>query len=167
MAEAIEMPKSRIRNGKRSSSLSLKSVMAQEEVLVTTQESVPSHIPEDEEIQEKWPSLVELYKSKPRLHTMLSTSDLKISEKNGAKIVNFRVINEVQKEWVETKLLRELERNFRKILGTSALYLEVSVLPDDSDALPKVYLPSEKAEVLMSENSEVKDFIVDFGLDIK
>ena len=167
VAEAIEMPKSRIRNGKRSSSLSLKSVMAQEEVLVTTQESVPSHIPEDEEIQEKWPSLVELYKSKPRLHTMLSTSDLKISEKNGAKIVNFRVINEVQKEWVETKLLRELERNFRKILGTSALYLEVSVLPDDSDALPKVYLPSEKAEVLMSENSEVKDFIVDFGLDIK
>ncbi len=161
-------PRARRARNQRAASMSIKSVLAPEDAVVTTgQSEIPSHLPEDQEIEAKWPALVEIYKSKPRLATMLSTSELNIEEKDGAKYVNFRVINQVQKEWVESKLLRELEGNFRKILGTSALYLRVSVMPDDSVKMPKVYLPSEKAEALMNENSEVKNLIMDLGLDVK
>ncbi len=166
-SETEDSPRTRKGRAKRTASLSLKSVMSQDEAASTTQQAAPSHLPEDEEISEKWPSLVKLYESKPRLTAMLSTSDLQIVEENGAKVVTFRVINEAQKDWVESKLLREFEKNFRKILGTSALYLRVAVLPDDSVNIPKIYLPSEKAETLMTENDEVKNLIVDFGLDLK
>ncbi len=166
-ADESPTPKTRKARAKRIAGLSLKSVMAKEEVTSAPQQNNSTHIPEDEEIEEKWPSLVKLYESKPRLHAMLSTSDLQIIEENGAKVVTFRVVNEAQKEWVETKLLLEFEKNFRKILDTSALYLRVAILPDDSVNTPKVYLPSEKAKALMSENSEVKNLIVDFDLDVK
>ena len=39
--------------------------------------------------------------------------------------------------------------------------------PDDAIVEKKVYMPSEQAGVVMSENDEVKNLVKDLGLDIK
>lgn len=79
----------------------------------------------------------------------------------------FQVVNDAQKEWVESKLLHELEGNFRKIAGCMKIYLRVMVMPDDSPAQKKIYMPSEQAKELMSKNEEVKSLVKDLELDIK
>ena len=99
---------------------------------------------------------------------MLSTTTLDINAADdGAKTVVFRVVNEAQKEWVESKLLHELEGNFRRIAGSSKIYLRVAVIPDETADKPLVYMPGEQAKVLMAQNDEVKNLVQDFGLDIK
>ena len=82
-------------------------------------------------------------------------------------MVVFRVVNEAQKEWVESKLLHELESNFRTLLESAKVNLRVSVVPDDPVAPKKAYMPSEQAKELMDQNAEVKNLVQDLGLDIK
>ena len=99
---------------------------------------------------------------------MLSTTSLDIeSVDEESKIVTFRVVNEAQKDWVESKLLHELEGKFRTIAGTAKVYLRVSVVPDDSEQTAKVYMPSDQAKALMAQNEEVKNLVQDLELDIK
>ena len=129
-------------------------------------EIVEAELPSDKKLKSLWPTLAEIYRSKARLYTMLSNSELKFEEAEGKKIVKFQVVNEAQKEWVESKLLHELEGNFRKIAGCDALMLRVTVAPV-TDKGPAVYLPSDKAKVLMEGNEEVKNLVKDFSLDIK
>jgi chromosomal replication initiation ATPase DnaA len=97
---------------------------------------------------------------------MLTTTTLTMTGDSEEKTVTFRVVNESQKEWVESKLLHELEGNFRKIVGSSKVYLRVDVTPDEAN-IPKVYMPSEKAKELMADNAEVRNLVKDFGLDTK
>jgi hypothetical protein len=117
-------------------------------------------------IKAKWPELAKGYADKPRLFSMLTTTTLIMTGDADEKTVTFRVVNESQKEWVESKLLHELEGDFRKILGSSKVYLRVDVTPDEAQ-IPKVYMPSDKAKELMAGNDEVKNLVKDFGLDIK
>ena len=125
-------------------------------------------VPSDEELKAKWPELAKAYESKPRLASMLSTTSLDIeSVDEDSKIVTFRVVNEAQKDWVESKLLHELEGKFRTIAGTAKVYLRVSVVPDDSEQTAKVYMPSDQAKVLMAQNDEVKNLVQELELDIK
>ena len=84
-----------------------------------------------------------------------------------SKMVVFRVVNEAQKDWVESKLLHDLEGNFRSIMGSMKVYVRVEVAPDDSPQEKKIYMPSEQAEALMAQNDEVKNLVKDFELDIK
>jgi hypothetical protein len=97
---------------------------------------------------------------------MLSTTTLTITGDDMEKVVTFHVVNESQKDWVESKLLHELEGNFRKIVGSTKVYLRVDVTPDDVHQ-PKIYMPSDKAKELMAENEEVRTLVKDLGLDIK
>ena len=125
-------------------------------------------VPSDEVLMAKWPELAKVYESKPRLASMLSTSTLTIEDaQDGAKQVTFRVVNEAQKDWVESKLLHELEGNFRRIAGSMKIYLRVAVVPDDSAQTAKVYMPSDQAKTLMAQNEEVKSLVQDLELDIK
>lgn len=127
---------------------------------------MPGTVPADELIQFKWKELVALYASKPRLANTLSTSKLEISEKDGRKYVTFSVLNVAQKDWVESRLLLELEGTFRKILTSDKVYLRVDVLPDN-EVRQTIYMPSEQAKDLMSKNDEVRNLVSDFGLDVK
>ena len=120
----------------------------------------------EELVKAKWPELAKGYADKPRLFSMLTTTTLTLSGEADEKTVIFHVVNESQKEWVESKLLHELEGNFRKILGSSKVYLRVDVIPDEAH-VPKIYMPSDKAKELMADNDEVKNLVKDFGLDIK
>ena len=167
---AVEEPQRerRARAARPGASLSLKAMMdkstAGPAAAVQTEDQP---VPSDELLNSKWPELAQIYSDKPRLASMLSSSSLVIEAVDDAKVVTFRVVNEAQKDWVESKLLYDLEGNYRKIVGSTKISLRVAVVPDDAVAEKKAYMPSEQAGVVMSENAEVKNLITDLGLDIK
>lgn len=166
-AEPESQPRER-RRATRTSSLSLKSQRDDTpatESLASKSAETPA--PEDAAIREKWPLLAEKYSDKPRLSSMLMSSSLTIEAEGELKTVIFRVVNQSQKEWVESKLLHELESNFRVLLGSTKLNLRVAVVPDDPSTPREAYMPSERAKELMETNTEVKNLVQDFGLDIK
>ena len=158
----------RTRAARPGASLSLKAVMDKSAAGPAISAQVEEQpVPSEEYLKSKWPELAQKYSDKPRLASMLSSSTLVIEDADDAKVVTFRVVNEAQKEWVESKLLYDLEGNYRKIVGSSKVSLRVAVIPDDAVAEKKAYMPSEQAGVVMSENAEVKNLITDLGLDIK
>ena len=166
-AESDAQPRERRRTA-RVSSLSLKAKMEDApaaDALAAMASDAPA--PEDAAIQAKWPLLAEKYSDKPRLASMLISSSLTIAADGDLKTVTFRVVNEAQKEWVESKLLHELESNFRTLLESAKVNLRVSVVPDDPVAPKKAYMPSEQAKELMDENAEVKSLVQAFDLEIK
>ena len=162
---AAEQPRERrTRTARAASTVSVKSMMntgGQTEEVVETNVVITEEL-----VKAKWPELAKGYADKPRLFSMLTTTTLTMTGEAEEKTVTFRVVNESQKEWVESKLLHELEGNFRKIVGSSKVYLRVDVIPDEAH-IPKVYMPSDKAKELMADNDEVKNLVKDFGLDIK
>ena len=160
-------PVRRTRTQRTAASLSMKSVLEGPQVKETVQVQNDS-APSDEVLKAKWPELAKVYESKPRLASMLTSTTLEFSDaQDGMRTVTFRVVNEAQKEWVESKLLHELEGNFRKIVASSKIFVRVAVVPDDTPQEPKVYMPSDQAKVLMSENEQVKNLVTDLELDIK
>ena len=103
-------------------------------------------VPSDEVLKEKWPELAKAYGDKPRLASMLSSTSLVISGGDDSKMVVFRVVNEAQKDWVESKLLHELEGRYRSLVGSQKVYLRVDVAPDNAPEQKKVYMPGEQAK---------------------
>ena len=166
-ADADSQPRERRARAARSgASMSLKSMMD------SSQETAPVQVkddsaPSDEALKAKWPELAKLYGDKPRLASMLTTTSLIIEESEGFKTVTFHVVNDAQKEWVESKLLHELEGNYRKVAGSMKIYLRVNVMPDDAPQEKKIYMPSDQAKELMAQNDEVKSLVKDLELDIK
>ena len=152
----------------RAASVSIKSMMEGGPVVDDmSSKAAETPAPEDEVIRTKWPELAQKYSDKPRLSSMLMSTSLTIEQDADIKVVTFRVVNEAQKEWVESKLLYELESRFRSIVGSAKINLRVSVVPDEPTAPRKAYMPSEQAKELMDENPEVKNFVQQFSLDIK
>jgi DNA polymerase-3 subunit gamma/tau len=164
--ETAEPRERRTRAARSVAGLSMKAVMDDKPVeRITEVQEAPA--PSEDSIRAMWPKLAQQYNDKPRLASMLSSTTLTISSNDDSTMVVFRVVNEAQKDWVESKLLHDLEGNFRKILGSLKVYLRVEVTPDDSPQEKKIYMPSEQAEALMAENAEVKSLIKDLELDIK
>ena len=164
-AGSDEQPRERRPRGARVG-MSLKSVMDEpqaEAVAAKTEDTVPS----DEAVKAKWPELARMYSDKPRLASMLTTTTLEMSEADGFKTVVFFVVNDAQKDWVESKLLHELEGSFRKVVGSAKVYLRVAVSVDDTPEEKKIYMPSDQAAELMRQNEQVKNLVKDLELDIK
>ena len=156
----------RSRAARGGASLSMKSMM-EETPAAEAVAAVESPVPDDETLKSKWPELAKFYSDKPRLASMLTSTTIKIAESEDSKTVTFRVVNDAQKDWVESKLLHELEGNYRKIVGSIKVYLRVTVAPDDAPEQKKIYMPSEQATELMKNNEEVKNLVKDLELDIK
>ena len=166
-AESAAQPRER-RRATRAGGLSLKSMMEETpsaDALAVKAADAPA--PEDAAIKAMWPELAEKYSDKPRLASMLTSSTLTIETEGDYKVVTFRVVNEAQKDWVESKLLHELESNLRVLVESAKVNLRVSVVPDEPTAPKKAYMPSEQAKELMDQNAEVKSLVQDLGLDIK
>lgn len=159
---------SRRRPAKSGSNLSFSSLMSEEEQMSGPEEEngQAGVLPEDDLLRSKWSLLPSAYKDKPRLESALSKSTLKISEEEGRKLVEFTVTNEAQKRWIEEKVLRELERRYCDLVGSTAIRLAPSVLPDEQKEDVK-YMPVEKAEDLMGKNEEVRNLVQDLSLDVK
>ena len=164
--EAVQPRERRARAARGAASLSMKAVM-EDKPVETEIQSKEAPAPSEEQIRAQWPKLAERYNNMPRLASMLSSTTLTISGNDESKMVIFKVVNEAQKDWVESKLLHDLEGNFRSILGSMKVYVRVEVAPDDTPQEKKIYMPSEQAEALMAQNDEVKSLIKDLELDIK
>lgn len=165
-AEETQPRERRARASRGGSMLSMKAAMDDTPVAVqSATQDAPA--PSDEELKAKWPELATRYGDKPRLASMLSSTSLRIAGNDDLKTVVFRVVNEAQKDWVESKLLHELEGNYRNIVNSVKVALRVEVAPDDAPEQKRVYMPSEQAKELMSQNDEVKSLVKDLGLDIK
>ena len=148
-------------------SLSMKAMMEEPQQTDAPAPVKEAPAPSDEVIKAKWPELAALYTDKPRLATLLSTTNLLITGNDDSKMVVFKVVNQAQKEWVEAKLLHELEGNLRKIVGSMKVYLRVDVAPDDAPEQKKINMPSDQAKELMAQNEQVKNLVKDLELDIK
>ena len=122
--------------------------------------------PSEEFLKAKWPELAKEYVSKPRMASMLSTTTLRIEGDGTKRTVIFMVDNEAQKDWVESKLLHDLEGKYQRIVGSPRVSLRVDVVPQE-EVKPVAYMPEEKAKTLMEENAEVKSLVKDLGLDTK
>lgn len=156
-----------MRAGRTGGGMSMKALVENAEKAENTKvEIVQAELPSDDALKARWPELAALYSAKPRLYTMLTNSKLEFETVEGKKVVRFQVVNDAQKEWVESKLLHELEGHFRRIAGSDALMLSVTVAPV-AEGEKVVYMPSDKAKVLMENNEEVKNLVKDFSLDIK
>ena len=165
----VEEPQPRERRSRASrpgAALSMKAMM-EEAPLEATVDKQEIPVPADEVLKMKWPELAECYNDKPRLASMLKSTSLDIEAGEDAKTVIFRVVNDAQKDWVESKLLHELEGNYRRIVGSMKIYLRVAVTPDNSPEQKKIYMPSEQAKELMAQNEEVKNLVKALELDIK
>ena len=165
----VEEPQPRERRARASragAALSMKAMM-EEKPIETAAQKQEAPVPADEVLKTKWPELAECYNDKPRLASMLKSTSLDIEASEDAKTVIFRVVNDAQKDWVESKLLHELEGNYRRIVGSMKIYLRVAVTPDNSPEQKKIYMPSEQAKELMAQNEEVNSLVKDLELDIK
>lgn len=164
--QTAPQPRAR-RAGRSGGGMSMKALVENAEKAENTKvEIVQAELPSDDALKARWPELAALYSAKPRLYTMLTNSKLEFETVEGKKVVRFQVVNDAQKEWVESKLLHELEGHFRRIAGSDALMLSVTVAPI-AEGEKVVYMPSDKAKVLMENNEEVKNLVKDFSLDIK
>lgn len=157
----------RARASRASASLSMKAMLDDTSPSAAVAASSSDLAPSEDTIREKWPELAARYSSKPRLASMLTNTTLTISGDDDSRTIVFQVVNEAQKEWVESKLLHDLEGNFRSIAGSAKIYLRVEVTPDDTPQEKKVYMPGEQAKELMARHDEVKNLVKDFELDIK
>ena len=166
-APAEQPRERRTRAARATAALSMKAVMdgQQEKAAPTQTDDAPA--PSEDVLKAKWPDLAAAYGDKPRLASMLSSTSLTITGTDESRMVVFRVVNEAQKEWVESKLLHELEGRYRSLVGSMKVYLRVDVTPDDAPEQKKIYMPSDQAKELMAQNDEVKNLVQDFGLDIK
>jgi len=124
-------------------------------------------LPADETVRLQWKELAKQYESRPRLASMLASGTIDVREEDGVKLIDFLVLNEAQKQWVEEKLLRDLENRIRELLACPKVNILVSVTPVDESAEKVPYMPEEKAKDLMEKNPDVRAFVADMGLDTK
>ena len=151
---------------KGAAGLSLTSLLDEEDESETVEEIVvDTEIPEDKILEECWKKLAESYSSQPRLANALQKAPLAISEADGTKTLTFSVTNEGQQKWIKEKILRQMESSFQKACGSSKVRLDVDIIPA-TEEVSRIYLPEEKAKVLMEENPEVKNLVIDLDLDI-
>lgn len=168
-AEEAPAPRARRKPAKTGASLSLSSIIGEEEnskkaVKETVQ--VADVMPEDAAVLEAWKKVPEEYASSPRLANTLQNAEVSVETKDGYKELLFKVSNTSQEKWIRENRLMILEGNLRKKLGSSRIRLEVGVIPaEETGAQP--YTDQEKATVLMGQNEEVQNLVKDFGLETK
>ncbi len=161
------------RGGKSGAALSLSSLMSEEDEPAAkapaVRQEAETSFPSDEEIVAKWQELSAMYRAQPRLSSALSTARLRLDGgvQDGRRLVEFSVVNEAQKKWIEEKVLRDLEAKFCSLTGCGALRLQPYVLPVEEETQERRYMPADKAEDLMNKNAEVRNLVVDLALDIK
>ena len=164
--EATPSPAGR-RRAKTGSALSMSAIMEEkpEEAVV---EEAPKEVqlPDDDTLKLKWKELAGQYSSKPRLASMLQSGKVDVKEENGIKLVEFFVTNDSQKQWIEEKMLRELEGKLRDLVACPKVNVLVSVIPiEEGEKVP--YMPEEKAKDLMEKEPSVREFVAAMGLDTK
>ncbi|MBP5333279.1 MAG: DNA polymerase III subunit gamma/tau [Bacteroidales bacterium] len=160
----------RRRAPKTGSALSISAIAVEkpeETAAAGNEEAQDTRLPDDNTVRLKWKELAGQYTSKPRLASMLSSGQINLSDGDGVKVVEFVVMNEAQKQWVEDKMQRELETKLRDLLSCRKVNIVVAVTPEPENAEKVPYMPEEKARDLMEKNPSVREFVAELGLDTK
>lgn len=168
IAEENPAPRARRKPVKTGASLSLNSMIEEEENKKVVNEAAPiaDVIPEDSALLEAWKTIPAEYASSPRLANTLQNAEVSIETKDGYKELTFKVSNASQEKWIRENRLLVLEGILRKKAGSSRIRLEVGVIPvEDKGVQP--YTDQEKATVLMGQNGEVQNLVKDFGLETR
>ena len=161
-------PRARKKPVKTGASLSLNSIMEEEENKKTVKETVHvvDVIPEDDVILAAWKTIPDENASSPRLANTLRNAEVSVEAKDGYKELTFKVSNSAQEKWIRENRLIDLEGTLRKKAGSSRIRLEVAVIPV-ADKAAQPYTDQEKATALMGQNGEVQNLVKDFGLETK
>ena len=168
VAVSAPTPAPRRRTAKTGSALSMSAILQEkpEEAAPAAEAAAPTALPEDDTVRLQWRELAGQYADKPRLASTIANGKIELREEGGVKLVDFVVKNEAQKQWIEEKLLRDLENRLRELLHCPRVNILVSVTPMEETAA-QPYMPEEKAKDLMEKNPEVRAFVADLGLDTK
>ena len=157
------------RTPKNGSALSLGSLLEEKKAAAVEEAAAPVQevLPDDEAVKNGWKALIEKFASRPRLASALENAKLRMQEDGDVKSVYFTVFNAAQKQWIEEKLLRDLENTFRELLSCRKVNLHVDDIPEEESTEKKPYMPEEKAKDLMEKHPEMRAFVADLGLDTK
>jgi DNA polymerase-3 subunit gamma/tau len=168
-APAPAAPARQRRTPKTGSALSMNAIMEEKEEKPAEEASASSEaaLPDDNAVKAGWKELIGKYEARPRLANALAKAELRLTEDAGVKSVFFSVSNAAQKQWIEDKLLRDLETTFRDILSCRKVNLHVDDIPEEDPGEKKPYMPEEKAKALMDSHPEMRAFVADLGLDTK
>ncbi len=160
-------PRARRKVAAGAASLSLSSVIEEEKREAEAADALLSagRLPEDEEILSHWQDLVDQNASRPRLANALANAKLSVEPEGEGKLLTFTVTNEAQKSWIETNLLNSLEGAMCKILKCGKIRLAVAAAQYVEEE--KIYMPEDQARDLIGRHQEVKELVIDLGLDIK
>ena len=164
--EAPKAPRTRRKTVAGAAALSLSGIEREGDgpALSAASSQAADAIPEDGAILACWPELAKQNASRPRLANALANAKLSIASDADGKTLTFTVTNEAQKNWIASNLLHSLEGVFQKLVGSGKVRLQVEAAQFVTEE--KIYLPSEQAKDLMSKNEEVKNLVVDLGLDV-
>jgi hypothetical protein len=145
----------------------MNAILEEKEAEPAVQETAPekSGLPSDEAVLKCW-SEISAEESRPRLASMLQSGKVELKEEEGEKVIDFYVLNESQKKWMEEKVLRSMEEKIRSSLLCRRINIVISVIPEE-EREKVLYMPEEQAKDLMDKNPEVRAFVSDLGLDTK
>lgn len=147
---------------RRSVGFSMNAIISEGSDKATQNDDKPLRVdmPGREEIEQKWKECSRLYASQPRLAATLESSQLEISDDEGALKVTFLVSNEAQVSWIRSKALSRLEGNLQNLLSWPSLKLEVD-LSKGGDKPQRAYTPDEQLAEMNKANPEVKKLLSD------
>ena len=148
-------------------SLSMMSLLDDIEVEIMPDDDGPASggLPSEESIKEKWSSILEMFKTQPRLQNALGCRDLKFADKDGKRIVTVTVFNEAQKKWIEENSLRKIESELQKLVSSKLVQVLIDTEPQDNTERI-IYTAAEKAQDLMSKNEEFRTLVGSLELDV-
>ena len=148
-------------------SLSMMSMLDDIEVEIMPADDGPASggLPSEESIKEKWSSILEMFKTQPRLQNALGCRDLKFADKDGKRIVTVTVFNEAQKKWIEENSLRKIESELQKLVSSKLVQVLIDTEPQDNTERI-IYTAAEKAQDLMSKNEEFRTLVGSLELDV-
>ena len=168
-AAAATAPAGRRRAAKTGASLSINSLLQEKEEAAKVAEEAAraDEAPSDERIREVWATLPEVYKSRPRLASMLSGVKMNIETEDGdVKVLCFDVASVAQQDWIEKNLRSDIEGTLARSLNYGRVKIRVGLLPQEEQP-KKAYLPEEKARELIGSNPELRKLVDELSLDVK
>ncbi|MDD5314147.1 MAG: hypothetical protein PHI46_02810, partial [Bacteroidales bacterium] len=117
-----------------------------------------------ESLEKVLPGLFDLFRDKPNLSATLSRRPPQIVD--GFR-VQFRVINELQKTWIEEHYGAAIDTYLRKSLHDKRICMCL-VVEEISESSPSntCYMPEEKARFIAEKNPEFAALRNDLNLDI-
>ncbi len=116
-----------------------------------------------EKLLEVWTKMAQAETSLPRLSTTISQTEPVLK---GGSAIQFKVKNELQKNWIELHCKARLVEFLRVNLNNKEVTLDIEVTPDE-EVEEKLYMPQQKAEFLKANHPEVKNMMDDLNLELK